>query len=136
MAAVADRAAPTFRPEDTRESLGKSDLCKQAPRSGPRGAGKVHDVRIERFESRDAADDNRKKREKEHEEQLRSEAEPEPDEKQGSDRDLRDDLKKDDHGIDRLFHEPRTGDREGKRDAHGNSKRIPGENLMGCHERA
>src|SRR5207245_1686348 len=84
------------------------------------------------LEARDARNHDRKERQQEHQQELGHEAEPEPDDEQWRDRDLRNDLQEYDHRVDRLLHEARIGHRQRQRNAYDHGKRVTGKNFPGC----
>ena len=110
--------------EDVGERLRQADLDEQAPGPGAGRAGEVHHVRVERLEARDAADHDREEAQQKDQQQLRQEAEAEPDDEERRDRDLGHDLQEHDQGIDRPLEEARVGDQQRQRDADHDRQQI------------
>jgi hypothetical protein len=112
------------------KGLGQPNLGKQLPTIGTGGTREIGDLRVNRLEPGNGRDDDREKRQQEHDQQLGRVAKAEPDDEQRRDRDLGHDLQKHHHRVHRVLHEARIGDRQRERNAHHHRQQITAQNLL------
>ena len=93
-----------------RQRVREADLAEGAPRPGAHRRGEVEQLRVGGAQPGHAGDDHREERDEHRQDDLRGEAEAEPDHQQRRDGDLRDDLCEQDDRVERLVQGAGVGD--------------------------